>query len=225
MCVQNREPGETTADKGFARAAARLVTWDTFWLSNTPFEPSKYPGAGSFRSCTVARFRSAQGGVFTLMNTHLDDQSDDQRKLGASLILHRAKYEAIKTGRPVFVTGDFNSVATGASDGAYTIATGVRAPLPLNETFTQKYHWSKKEGEKIGNFTLADTLVATPPQRRSGNFATFTGFRAVNDNSAFSRIDFIFGGSNGGWSAESYHTGDALYDDGTYHRRVTSRFH
>lgn len=152
------------------------------------------------------------------MNTHLDDQSNDQRMLGASLIPHRAKYEAIKTGRPVFVTGDFNSPTSGSDDGAYKIATGAQTPLPLNETFTQKYSWSKKEGDAIGDFTLDDVLVATPPERRSGNFATFTGFRAVNDFSAFSRIDFVFGGSNADWTAQAYHRGNMLYDDGVYHR-------
>lgn len=166
----------------------------------------------------MARFRSESGGVFTLMNTHLDDRSDTQRRLGASLILHRAKYEAIKTGRPVFITGDFNSESSGTNDGAYKIATGAQTPLPLNATFTEKYHWSTKDEEKIGNFTLDDVLLATPPQRRSGNYATFTGFRPVSDTTAFSRIDFVFGGSNGGWSAKSYHQGDALYDDGVYHR-------
>jgi endonuclease/exonuclease/phosphatase family metal-dependent hydrolase len=42
------------------------------------------------------------------LNTHLDDQSNDQRALGASMILLRAKYEVAKTGVPVIVTGDFN---------------------------------------------------------------------------------------------------------------------
>ena len=44
-----------------------------------------------------------------VINTHLDNVSDDQRKLGASMVLHRARYEArIRPGVPVFVTGDLN---------------------------------------------------------------------------------------------------------------------
>ena len=52
----------------------------------------------------------APGGEknFTVLNTHLDDQSDDQRRLAASLLLTRARFEAVTTGEPVFITGDFN---------------------------------------------------------------------------------------------------------------------
>jgi endonuclease/exonuclease/phosphatase family metal-dependent hydrolase len=77
----------------------------------TPFEPSKYPGAGSIRICTAIRFLFTQDSLqeqpFVLLNTHLDDQSDAQRQLGASMLLMRAQYEAVKFG-PVLLTGDFN---------------------------------------------------------------------------------------------------------------------
>lgn len=82
---------------------------------NTPFVPSKFPGAGSVRICTASRLSytpppsaTSPPITFTLLNTHLDDQSDSQRKLGASLILTRAKFEALRTGGVVLITGDFN---------------------------------------------------------------------------------------------------------------------
>lgn len=36
--------------------ANKITLWDsdTVWLSETPFEPSKYPDAGSYRSATIA---------------------------------------------------------------------------------------------------------------------------------------------------------------------------
>lgn len=74
---------------------------------NTPFDVSKYPGAGSYRICTVAHLSVGETPL-TLLNTHFDDQSDAQRRLGASLILYRAQYEAAMTGGAVFVNGDFN---------------------------------------------------------------------------------------------------------------------
>lgn len=77
------------------------------FVSDTPFDVSKYPGAGSYRICTVAHF-TIDEKTFTLLNTHFDDQSDAQRRLAASLILYRAKYEAATTQGPVFVNGDFN---------------------------------------------------------------------------------------------------------------------
>jgi endonuclease/exonuclease/phosphatase family metal-dependent hydrolase len=82
--------------------------------SNTPEKPSKYPGAGSIRICTVARFTILSSKQnLTVLNTHLDDSSDDQRKLGASMILIRAKYECFREGsnNAVIVTGDFNRYA------------------------------------------------------------------------------------------------------------------
>ena len=58
----------------YRKTAFKLLTVDTFWLSyvstatvesyrdlsrrNDPFEPSKYPGAGSLRICTATRFSS-----------------------------------------------------------------------------------------------------------------------------------------------------------------------
>ena len=70
---------------------------------NTPFEPSKYPGATANRICTVTHLTLTSGcdtpTNFTYLNTHLDDKSDEQRKLAASMLLVRARYEAYATGR------------------------------------------------------------------------------------------------------------------------------
>ncbi len=84
---------------------------DTFWLSETPLEPSRFPGAGSVRLATYTRFHLASGGGrgnVTVLNTHFDDQSNGQRELGASMLLLRARYEAVQSKGPVFVMGDFN---------------------------------------------------------------------------------------------------------------------
>lgn len=43
-----------------------------------------------------------------MLNTHLDDQSDAERRLAASMLLTRARFEAVTTGNPVLITGDFN---------------------------------------------------------------------------------------------------------------------
>lgn len=78
----------------------------------SPFKVgSRYPHAGSVRICTCARFKLLDEGrpsEFVILNTHLDNSSDLQRKLGASLLLFRAKYEARGSECPVFVIGDFN---------------------------------------------------------------------------------------------------------------------
>jgi endonuclease/exonuclease/phosphatase family metal-dependent hydrolase len=79
--------------------------------SNTPFTPSKYRGAGSIRVCTTVRFKLYPGTteerLVPVINIHLDDQSDAQRQLGASMLRMRARFEAAKYG-PVVLAGDFN---------------------------------------------------------------------------------------------------------------------
>ena len=56
----------------------------------------------------IEAVESNQETSLTVFNTHMDDQSDDQRRLAASLVLYRARYEAVNAGGPVLVMGDFN---------------------------------------------------------------------------------------------------------------------
>jgi endonuclease/exonuclease/phosphatase family metal-dependent hydrolase len=121
-------------------------------------------------------------------------ESDDQRRLGASLILWRAHHEASK-GLTVLITGDFNSGAQGDDDGAYKIITGAFPPVAINATFQQAFPIPKNSP----NFTATDVRTVLPRVQVAGNWATFTGFVDPDDVSQYSHIDFVFGGSNGGW--------------------------
>ncbi|KAK0204284.1 Endonuclease/exonuclease/phosphatase [Desarmillaria ectypa] len=174
----------------FYKTSDVTLSWnDTFWLSNTPLEPLKYLGAGSYRIANVARF-TAGSETFTLINTHLDDISDDQRQLGASIVMTCAKYEAVQSNGPVFVTGDFNSLSTGDDSAAYEIITGSHEVFAMNAAWAAKYDMVSK------------------------NYATYSRWTGPADTSKWTRIDFVFGGSNGGWMANSYKIDSALNDDG-----------
>lgn len=211
-----KEAGEYAAIF-FNKNSVTLNRWDTFWLSDTPFEPSKYPGAGSYRVATTAHFTTAHGKRqnFTLVNTHLDDQSAAQRALGLSLVLRRAKYEAIMTRNPVFVTGDFNSPP---SDEAYQIITGAKPPVAVNQTFLDRYSWSPGQETGYENFSMLDLLGQVEPRYRvGGNFATFTGFQPVGNTSDFSRIDYVMADSIGDWQVVNYRVEHNLDDCGVYH--------
>ncbi|CAE6457687.1 unnamed protein product [Rhizoctonia solani] len=206
----------------FNKSVVQLKSWDTFWLTDTPFDVSKYPGAGSYRICTVAHLSIGEKN-FTLLNTHFDDQSDAQRRLAASLILHRAKYEAATTKAPVFVNGDFNSPAEGTDNGAYQIFTGELSPVPINATFAEKFAVPEDSPLPEG-FKMIDTRGATPRQKVFGNFATYTGFSNPGYTGPYGRIDFIFGASHVEWQSVAYKADEVLYDDGVYlsdHRPVT----
>jgi len=150
--------------------------------------------------------------MFTVLNTHLDDQSDGQRRLAASMLLTRAKYEAVNTSGPVFIIGDFNryeavsplvqrptktsSPPTGKDSSAYSIATGSRSPVPVNQTFANKY--AVQDGQ-LPDFHMLDLRATTLRQNVSTTYATFTDFTSPTDTSQWERIDFILGGSNLGW--------------------------
>ncbi|KAJ6483840.1 Endonuclease/exonuclease/phosphatase [Mycena vitilis] len=205
-----------------------LRSYDSFWTSQTPFTPSRFPGAGSHRVCTTLRLQCRHSGQeFVVLNTHMDDRSEAQRRHAASMILARARYEAVTTGAPVFVMGDFNrfvslvffeipefqrrihSPPDGRDSGAYEIATGLRSPGALPDDFAAKY--AVDPGSPP--FVLHDLRAHTPRRFVSANHATFTGFTAPNDTRSWSRIDFVFGGGSG-WEATGFKVGSALTDDG-----------
>ncbi|GJJ10649.1 hypothetical protein Clacol_004876 [Clathrus columnatus] len=149
----------------YKKSKLTLKYCDTFWLSNQPFIcGSRYPGAGSVRICTVARFITSSGGTLTVMATHWDDQSDLQRQLAASLILHRAHHESVKNGSEVILLGDFNSPGTGRDSGGYDIITGARSPLEINGKFKERYPVDNNNA-----FKMVDFLSRVPRQFVSGH--------------------------------------------------------
>ncbi|KAG9087449.1 hypothetical protein FS749_002906 [Ceratobasidium sp. UAMH 11750] len=206
----------------FDKTQVQLKSWDIFWLTDTPFEFSQYPGAGSVRICTAARL-SVGGKNLTVLHTHLDHLSDAQRRLGASLILHRARYEAATTGATVFIKGDMNSPTEGQDNGAYKIFTGALPPVAINSTFASRFP-IPENSPLPSNFTMLDTRGTTPREKVVGHFATFTGFHNLGDTSEYGRIDFVFGDSHAKWKSVAYMAAEILYDDGVYlsdHRPVT----
>ncbi|KAK0470978.1 Endonuclease/exonuclease/phosphatase [Armillaria novae-zelandiae] len=196
----------------YKKSVVRLLSSDTFWLSDTPFKPSKYPGADYSRLCTVARFsaKTCAKTKFTVLNTHLDARSDKQRRLGASLILARARYEAVKFRSAVFVMGDFNSTSSGKDSSAYKIITGASAPVNIDARFAV----TSDVGHQLPDFKMLDLRGQAPREMVSNNFATYTGFNKPSDTLGWKRIDYIFGGSNLKWKSKGYKVRSSLSDDG-----------
>ncbi|KAF8263474.1 Endonuclease/exonuclease/phosphatase [Lactarius quietus] len=189
-------------------SALTFLTTDTFWLSHVPFTPgSWYPGAGCPRIATVAHFRE-----LILLNTHLDHVSDAQRRLGAAMLLHRARYEAhANPGVPIFVTGDFNSSAKGDDEGAYAVITGAQQAPPVPDEFAQRFPLPQR-AEGAEELVMVDLRVAVPRLNVGGIWATFTGFERRKKDEVC--IDFVFGRSGGGWEAKNVFVCGNLTDDG-----------
>lgn len=84
-----------------------LLENDTFWLSDTPDEPSKGWDAALNRVCTWAKFQTEQGDEFYVFNVHYDHIGQLAREESSKLVLE--KISAINTNSvPVIFMGDFN---------------------------------------------------------------------------------------------------------------------
>lgn len=154
------------------------------------------------------------------MNTHLDDQSDEARQYGASMVHARGWYEEVEQGAIVLLSGDFNSEPWGDDSAAYLIATGVNAPMALKPDFATKY----AVPPTAPPFNWVDLRTQTPPASSLGQIATYTGFNVPNSTAPYTHIDFIFRGS-APWTVTRHIVEESLLDDGTFasdHRVVVS---
>jgi endonuclease/exonuclease/phosphatase family metal-dependent hydrolase len=86
----------------------KRLEWGTYWLSETPGEPSYGWEADFKRTMTWAKMQMKYSGKkFFYVNTHLDSDSALARKNGLKLILDKIA-EKNTDNLPVVLTGDFN---------------------------------------------------------------------------------------------------------------------
>lgn len=91
----------------YRRDRLTLLASGDFQLSDTPEMPGSITWGHPYpRMATWGRFRTRDGGVFVLVNTHLPYLAEDERarEKGATLIVAR-----IAGSDPVVLTGDFNT--------------------------------------------------------------------------------------------------------------------
>ncbi len=129
----------------YRSADVAVEKWGTFWLSDTPDEPSKAVswGAGSYRSATWAVFRIKSTGTrFFYINTHLDLNGNARAR---SMELIESKMaELNKDSLPMLLTADFNTQSTDAIfDGIKEFMTDVRAESPVTDNFGTYNNWGK----------------------------------------------------------------------------------
>lgn len=83
-----------------------MIEWGTFWLSETPEQPSLGWDAACRRTATWALLEKA-GHRFYYVNTHLDHIGKEAQKNGLALIVDRID-DINPEGYPMVLTGDFN---------------------------------------------------------------------------------------------------------------------
>src|SRR5690606_27625292 len=86
-----------------------LLNTGTFWLSETPEEPSKGWDAAFNRVVTWGQFESIHFGErFYVFNTHFDHVGIEARINSAELIKNKIQEMTNNFNDPVILTGDFN---------------------------------------------------------------------------------------------------------------------
>ena len=85
-----------------------LRDWGTYWLSETPDEPSFGWDAACKRTATWTQLCEKKSGrQFFFVNTHLDHVGVDARRNGLALVVERIG-EMNPEGWPMILCGDFN---------------------------------------------------------------------------------------------------------------------
>ena len=109
-----RETGGSPKEKGescpifYLKSKFTLEDSGSFWLSDTPDEPSFGPGAACKRVCTWAKLRDRKtGAVFVHVNTHFDHVSEEARAAGGEIVtrLIGERFSEL----PVVFTADMNA--------------------------------------------------------------------------------------------------------------------
>jgi len=85
-----------------------LLKWGTFWLSETPDEPSKGWDAACKRSVTWALVKDKKSGnKFYFVDTHIDHRGKEAQEKGLQLLVDKMK-EINDEDFPIVILGDFN---------------------------------------------------------------------------------------------------------------------
>jgi endonuclease/exonuclease/phosphatase family metal-dependent hydrolase len=90
------------------KETVEMVEWGTYWLSETPEEPSYGWDAACKRTATWALMKDKRNGKsFFFVNTHLDHRGALAQKNGLQLLVDRIA-AMNPNSYPMVLTGDFN---------------------------------------------------------------------------------------------------------------------
>ncbi len=93
----------------YLKDEVELLDSGTFWLSETPDEPSMGWDAACKRTCTWTKLKMKKTGTeFAYLNTHLDHVGKQAQRNGLALMVERCA-QIVPKGMTAFVTADFNA--------------------------------------------------------------------------------------------------------------------
>jgi endonuclease/exonuclease/phosphatase family metal-dependent hydrolase len=119
----------------YKKEKLKVITTNTFWLSETPDAISKGWDAACHRVCTFALFQDITSKrKFWIFNTHLDHIGEQARANGIKLIL--LKIEQYNTDQyPVVFMGDFNLEPNDKSIVALKMQMNDASEISLQQPF------------------------------------------------------------------------------------------
>ena len=171
----------------FRKDRFTLLDSGTFWLSETPEVVGSLGWDGACeRIATWVVLRDRDGRELFFIDTHLDHVGQVARDEGVSLLMKRI--ETLSGGRPVILTGDFNS-EPGSSVVAHVQKDGVLRDAKAIAAQRSGTDWSFSDFGQIPEAT--ERTVITPKKH---NFTSII-YSAKNDTyyreNPYNNIDVV----------------------------------
>ena len=124
-----------------------LKEWGTYWLSETPFKPSKGWDAACRRTATWTLLLDKETGrSFYFVNTHLDHVGKEARRKGLLLLVDRIS-AMNPDGYPMILTGDMNVYPDDPClTELRTLMDDARQTAPVTDVEDTWHDWGKVSG-------------------------------------------------------------------------------
>ena len=121
-----------------------LENWGTYWLSETPSEPSLGWDAACTRTATWTLMKDKEAGRhFYFVNTHLDHVGKEARRLGLLLVVERIG-QMNPEGYPMILTGDMNVYPDDPClTQLRTLMDDARVTAPVTDTLLTYHGWGR----------------------------------------------------------------------------------
>ena len=145
------------------KKTVKLLKWGTFWLSETPENPSIGWDAACFRTATWALMKDKRTGrQFYFVNTHLDHVGVEARRNGLKLIVDKIA-EINPEGHPMVLAGDFNikpdNAALNELDTKMQSARKIAEKTDNHNTYNA---WGKAKKDEVIDYIYVSGFSACP---------------------------------------------------------------
>lgn len=131
----------------YLKDSVTIRDWGTFWLTDTPDEVSKHPGAGNYRCATWARVIHNRTGIeFYHINTHLDLAE----VRGFEMVVIMNFINASCGTLPVVLTADWNTTEDDAIfDDMFQTFRSARATAVTGDAYGTYNGFSNYSGSRL----------------------------------------------------------------------------